>query len=369
MKMLLEEYIKQTLCKLLFVEDWNSFIKRFPSLSEDNLKNILSQSDPSYREEKQGVCSESILRNFTKGNITKNDLSRIRDCVYFARAFDKENYLIKSKTLQDYINNAQDICKSIPIIDNIDDTRVKITPAFNDKYKKLKQRETSQYLRLRDVAKVLNNKAAIVYETSRYLILKIEKFETEKLFNHTSWCIKKEDVWKAHTLNKFPVYTIFDKTNYDSFQFAPFSLSFAEFDNHLIDDADYCNFNEIKSFISNVLIEQKNKKHSFSMNGSCSQIILKYFMNSNLYQYIDYEEIKQCVSNKALKGKLIVSYIYLSGNAYDALTLIKDTNYEALETLPEHMFNVIKQALQNKQLLIDYGLADLDINKIYDHVK
>lgn len=92
-------------------------------------------------------------------------------------------------------------------------------------------------------------------------------------------------------------------------------------------------------------------------------------MSCNLYQYIDYEEMKQCVSNKALKDKLIVSYIFLSGNIYDALTLIKDTKYKALCTLPDFMFSHIKQALQNKQMLIDYGLSDLDINKLYSYVK
>lgn len=102
------------------------------------------------------------MRNFIKGNITSKDFQRIRDCILFAKAFDKENVLIKSKTLQDYINNAQNICKNIPVIDDIDDTRVKITPASNEKDKKIKQRETSQYLRLRDIAKVLNMNAPIV---------------------------------------------------------------------------------------------------------------------------------------------------------------------------------------------------------------
>ena len=75
------------------------------------------------------------------------------------------------------------------------------------------------------------------------------------------------------------------------------------------------------------------------------------------------------MSDHNLKDKLITQYIYLSGNVYDALTLIKDTKYKALDTLPDFMFSHIKQALQNKQMLIDYGLSDLDVNKVYNHVK
>lgn len=176
-------------------------------------------------------------------------------------------------------------------------------------------------------------------------------------------------MWIEHTADKYPVYTIFNKTNYNSYQFAPYSLSFAEFDNHLIDSSCYQDFNEIKQFISDVLTKQKEEKHMLKINGSCSQIVLKYFMNSNLYHYIDYNEIKQCVSDHNLKDKLITQYIYLSGNVYDALTLIKDTKYKALDTLPDFMFAHIKQALQNKQMLIDYGLSDLDVNKVYNHVK
>lgn len=367
--MISEIILRQTFSKLLLTEDWHSFIKLFPSLVEDELKNILKQADPSYRDEKQGTCSESILRNFIKGNITSNDFQRIHDCVFFAKAFDKESCLIKSKTLQDYINSAQNICKNIPIIDGIDDTRIKITPASSKKDKKLKQRETSQYLRLHDIAKVLSKHVPVVYETNRFLIVKIENFEIEKIFNHTSWCIKKEDVWMKHTANKWPVYTIFDKNNYSSYQFVPYTLSFAVFDNHLIESDEYQNFYEIKHFISNILLQQKKEGYRFDIEGSCSQIVLKYFMDCNLYQYIDYNEIKQCVSNEQLKDKLITQYIYLSGNAYDALTLIKDTEYTALDTLPKFMFSHIKQALQNKQMLIDYGLSDLDVNKVYNFVK
>ena len=336
----------------------------FPSLIEDDLKTILSKTDPLYRDEKQSILSESILRNFIKGNITNNDFSKIYDCILFAKAFDKENVLLKSKTLKDYINNAQDICMNIPIIDNINDTRVPVNGDDNDSYS---PRLSSQYLRLRDLATALINNVETVYNCNRFVVLKVQSLKDEKIFTHTAWCTKSLVAWEKNTNNKYSLYTIFDKTNYDSFQFAPYTLTFVRYDNAHVED--YEHFSEIKRLIQTVLLQQKKDGFRFDVDGSCSQIILKYFMDSNLYQYIDYEEIKQCVSNKALKGKLIISYVYLSGNAFDALTLIKDTNYEALETLPDFMFNKIKKALQNKHLLVDYGLSDLDINKVYNHVK
>ena len=364
--MLSEGILKQTIEKLLLTEDWHSFIKLFPSLVEDDLKNILKQADPSYQDEKQGTCSESILRNFIKGNITSKDFQRIRDCILFAKAFDKENALIKSKTLQDYINNAQNICKNIPVIDDIDDTRVKVNGNDDDDYT---PRLSSQYLRLRDLATALKNNVETVYDCNRFIVLRVNTLQEEKLFTHTAWCTKSSDAWEKNTNNKFPLYTIFDKNNYDSFQFAPYTLTFVRYDNAVIDKDNYNKFSEIKMLVHNILLQQKKEGYRFDINGSCSQIVLKYFMNSNLYQYIDYNEIKQCVSDHNLKDKLITQYIYLSGNVYDALTLIKDTKYKALDTLPYFMFSHIKQALQNKQMLIDYGLSDLDVNKVYNHVK
>lgn len=236
----------------MLVEDWNSFTKLFSSLGEDSIKNILKQSDPSYQNERQGVCSESILRNFIKGNITSKDFTRIRDCIFFAKAFDKESVLIKSKTLQDYINNSQNICRNIPIIKNIDDTRVKLNGDENVNYS---PRLSSQYLRLRDLATALINNIKVVYDCNRFVVLKVDSLKEEKMFTHTAWCTKSAGAWDENTNNKYSLYTVFDKTNYDSFQFAPYTLTFVRYDNAHVDD--YERFSEIKKPIQNILLQQK----------------------------------------------------------------------------------------------------------------
>ena len=130
------------------------------------------------------------------------------------------------------------------------------------------------------------------------------------MFTHTAWCTKSSDAWEKNTNNKFPLYTIFDKNNYDSFQFAPYTLTFVRYDNAVTDKDNYNKFSEIKMLVHNILLQQKKEGYRFDINGSCSQIVLKYFMNSNLYQYIDYNEINNRPCFYPLDANGITIYTY-----------------------------------------------------------
>lgn len=341
------------------MEDWNSFKKLFPSLFEDELKNILSQSDPSYREGHQGTCSEVILRNYVKGNISSQDFSRIKDCLYFAKACGREEELSTAKTIKDYERIAQNLFPKIPVLRNISDNRIAVTGGAHKK-----PRYSSQFLRLKDFVKAIKNNAKIVFESNRFIITRVDTVEVEKLFCHSSWCIKDRETWEKHTAEKFSVYAIFDKINYDSYQFSPHSLNFSRFDNKIIDFSHYKDFEEIKDFISNLLEEQKMKGYNFYVIGGASQIILYYFMDRNVYHYIKYEDILKCVSDVALKGAMLVSYIYSAGTFFDVLRLIVDSNYGALNTLPERFSEGIREALQDSEGLKFSNLEDINKDKI-----